>query len=227
MYHAQTTVLIADDHPVVRAGLLMALDAAPDIRVVLEVGDGAAALEAIERLRPDVAVLDIEMPERSGIEVLRQMQAQRLPSLGIVLTMHDDVAMFEQAMEAGAAGYLLKDSLITDVVTCIRRVMAGDYYLTPTYRGIEPVSRSAVKRVRDAVLSLTRTEIRILRLIAANTSTRDIAAQLDVSPRTVDTHRANICSKLNQHGAFALIRFALENRDVIQEMRSSEFDPAP
>ncbi len=214
---AATTILVADDHPVVRAGLRMALDAAPDMRVVLEVGDGSAAFGAIERLKPDVAVLDIEMPEMSGIEVLRQIRTCGLPTLGIVLTMHDDAAMFEQAMDCGAVGYLLKDSVITDIVSCIRRVVGGDCYISPAYRGISPVSNSALRRVREALSMLTPTELRILRLIGADAATRDIAARLGISPRTVETHRFNMCSKLGIRGAFALMRYALENREIIKD----------
>ena len=204
------TVLIADDHPIVRAGLRGMIDRADDIRVVGEAGDGFEALEAIERQAPAVSVLDIEMPRMTGLEVLREIGARSLPTVPIVLTLFDDRDLFNRAIALGAMGYILKDSAPQDVVRGIRRVAAGDPFLGALGDGREKRKVNPRSGRLLALETLTATEKRVLRMIGDDNSTREIAAELGISPRTVESHRASMCSKLGLSGSFALIRFAVE-----------------
>jgi DNA-binding NarL/FixJ family response regulator len=208
-------VVIADDHPVFRQGLLQVIETEQGIEVVGEAGDGVSALRMIQELKPDVAVLDINMPNLKGFDVARQVGRGGLKARVIFLTMYDDERMFNEALNVGALGYLLKDSATGDIVGSIRAVAAGQHFISPSISGYL-VNRSA----RSAALSeqtprleaLTPTELRILKLIAEYKTSKEIAAQLFISYRTVENHRTSICNKLGIHGSNALIKFALEHR---------------
>lgn len=187
----------------------------PDIRILGEASDGQAALDMIKELRPDVAVLDINMPKLKGFDVAREIQ-QKEQSVGIIfLTMYDDERMFNQALNVGAKGYLLKDSAISDIVSSIRSVAAGQHYISPAISNFL-VNRAArvatLEEQTPGLKDLTPTELRILKLIAQNISSKEIAEQLFISYRTVENHRHNIRQKLRLHGNNALVRFALEHR---------------
>lgn len=211
----QITVIVADDHPIVRAGLRMMIDKADDIRILAEAGDGQQAIDAIEQYTPAVSVLDIEMPQMTGLEVMREIGKRGLRTRPIVLTLHDDRDIFHRAIELGAMGYIIKDTAPTDIVRAIRRVAAGDHYVGEL--GVSAKGQKVNPRSGQllAIESLTAAERRVLQLIADNNSTKEIAAALFISPRTVDSHRASICSKLGVSGSFALIRFAIEHRMFI------------
>jgi DNA-binding NarL/FixJ family response regulator len=205
-------VFIADDHPVVRGGLRMMIEYEEGVSVAGEAGDGGEALEAIIVQQPDVALLDIEMPSLTGLDILRELGRLELPTRAIVLTLHDDRDVFQRAVQLGAAGYMLKDSAPQDILSGIRRVAVGEFCLgIPDAETDTPDAHPRAAELL-AVASLTQCERRVLHLIAENKSTREIADTLCVSPRTVDTHRANICAKLGEHGSHGLIRFAIENR---------------
>ncbi len=205
-------VFIADDHPVVRGGLRMMIEYEEGVSVAGEAGDGGEALEAIIVQQPDVALLDIEMPSLTGLDILREIASLELATRAIVLTLHDDRAVFQRAVELGAAGYMLKDSAPRDILNGIRRVAAGEFCLgVPDAENDTPDAHPRAAELL-AVASLTQCERRVLHLIAENKSTREIADTLCVSPRTIDTHRANICSKLGERGSHGLIRFAIEHR---------------
>lgn len=205
-------VFIADDHPVVRGGLRMMIEYEEGMRVTGEAGDGGEALEAIIVQRPDVALLDIEMPSLTGLDILREIRSLALPTRAIVLTLHDDRDVFQRAVEFGAAGYMLKDSAPRDILRGIRRVACGEFCLgVPDPQRETPDAHPRAAELL-AVSTLTQCERRVLHLIAENKSTREIADTLCVSPRTIDTHRANICAKLGEHGSHGLIRFAIEHR---------------
>jgi DNA-binding NarL/FixJ family response regulator len=203
----QIRVVIADDHPVVLAGLKMLVAHDETIKIVGEAGDGFAALEVIGRLAPDVVVLDIEMPGMSGLDVMVEMRNRGFTALPIVLTLYDDHDVFDRAIAVGARGYILKDSAPRDIVRGIHRVSEGDYFLSPKAAG-----NGADKQHIHAIETLTGMERRILKLIGEDKSTREIASVLAISPRTVDHHRANMCSKLGVSGCFALVRIALGHR---------------
>lgn len=204
------TTVIADDHPVILLGLKIIIEKASGIEVIGEANNGQAALDMIERLNPTVAVLDIEMPLMSGLEVIRQIQLRKIPTQSIVLTLYDERDVFDCALSYGAHGYLLKDSATEEIVRSIERVADGDYYVS------SKVNRNGVfRKEHHGLSSLTPMEHRILNLISEDKTTKEIAAQLSISPRTVDHHRASICSKFGVSGSFALIRFAIEYKALL------------
>ena len=207
-------IVIADDHPIFRKGLRELIETESAFRVVADVGDGEEAWRAIQVHRPAIAVLDIEMPKASGIEIAQRIQEKDLPVRVIILTMHKIESIFNKALDAGVSGYLLKISAIPDIIDALEQVSKGEYYFSPT------LAVHAVRKQRnmDATLeiqsidALSKTEREVLRMIAAAKSSRDIAEVLHIHYRTVERHRHNICTKLGLSGSYALLRFALENK---------------
>ena len=180
-----------------------------------EASDGKAALAAIQTHAPDVAVLDIDMPVLDGFSVVRALPAAGIRPEIVFLTMHSEHELFEAALELGIKGYVLKESAVTDIVAAIKAVAVGQPYLSPALSAHVLNRRRGEEspdRLHPGLATLTPTERRVLKLIAADLSTKEIAAQLSVSPRTVETHRQNIGGKLNVHGSLALVRFALQHR---------------
>jgi len=205
-------VALADDHPVVRSGLRMMLEREENLHIVGESSDGTEALALIREAQPDVALIDIEMPGMTGLDILREIRAENLETRCIVLTLYDDSVVYHKAVQNGARGYILKDSPPQDILRSIRCVARGELFLGHADKQGE--RRNAHPRAAGlmAVDGLTSCERRVLRMIAENKSTRTIAEELCVSTRTIDSHRANICSKLGEHGSYGLIRFAVEHR---------------
>ena len=202
-------ILLADDHPLVRTGVRRILEAQPGLTVVGEVSDGGAALDFLRTAPVDVLVLDLTMPGTDGFEVLRQVKS-RLPGMKVlVLTMHADAEYVARAVQDGADGYLLKDSAVQDLVAAIEAVQAGRaYYSPPVQRRLSELLRahSAPPRPMD---TLTEREREVVGLVVKGLSTREIASQLDISTRTVETHRANLMRKLNLKSVALLTQFAI------------------
>jgi DNA-binding NarL/FixJ family response regulator len=211
-------ILIADDHPVFRKGLRQIIETDMALQVIAEAEDGEAALALIQQLRPAVALLDIDMPKMDGLDVARAIGEKRLAVEVVFLTMHKDEDIFNEAMDAGARGYVLKDSAVTDIIQSIRAVAEGRHYISPQLSSLL-VNRSmrvaSLVTQKPGLDSLTATERRILKLIAENKTSKEIGGELFVSVRTVENHRANICAKLDLRGAHALLKFALENRSAL------------
>jgi DNA-binding NarL/FixJ family response regulator len=202
-------ILLADDHPLVRTGVRRILEAQPGIVVAGGVSDGAAALEFMRAEPVDVVVLDLTMPGTDGFEVLRQVKATRPGVKVLVLTMHADAEYVARAVQDGADGYLLKDSAVQDLVAAIEAVQAGRaYYSPPVQRELSELlrARSAPPRPMD---TLTEREREVVGLVAKGLSTREIATRLDISTRTVETHRANLMRKLNLKSVALLTQFAI------------------
>jgi len=204
-----TKVVLADDHNLVRAGVRKILEAQSGFEVVGEVGDGAAALELLAAQDVDVLVLDLTMPGMDGFEVLERAKRLRPETRVLVLSMHAGSEHVARAVRMGADGYLLKDSAVQELVAAIEAVMAGRSYYSPTVQ--EQLSHlvragSALARPLD---QLTDRERDILKLVARGFSTKEIASRLDISPRTVDTHRANLMRKLGLKSVALLTQFAL------------------
>ena len=203
-------ILIADDHPVIRKGLRMALEEDTGLTIVAEAADGEVALALIEKLRPQVAVLDVDMPKLDGFGVAREIRGRQLPVETIFLTMHAQEDLLRAALELGAKGYILKDSALLEIVAAVRAVAAGQPYLnsilTARLLQRQPQTESL------PVDRLTSTERRIVQLIAADKSSKEIGAELSIHYRTVENHRTNICRKLGLEGSNALLRFALQNK---------------
>ena len=209
-------VLIADDHPVVRAGLQTAIREDPLLEVVGEASDGESAVTQIERLHPDVAVIDINMPKLDGIGAARAIRKRNLPVTIIFLTVHEAEDLFQKAMDLGANGYLLKDSAMLEIVSAIRAVSEGGYYVSGPMMGYL-MRRRAVgteQSAQEKALSeLAPAELRIVRMIAANKTSKEIAEELGLNFRTIENRRTSICEKLDLRGANALLKFALEHKN--------------
>jgi DNA-binding NarL/FixJ family response regulator len=206
------TVLIADDHPLYRAGVRQVLEGVASMDVVAEVGDGETALEAIAALKPDLAILDIRMPRLSGLQVVREMHRRNLATDVICLTMYDDEETFNEAMDLGVMGYVSKESAVDDVVAAIETVARGRHYISPSLMDLM-VGRSKRAAPRELPLdTLSPTERKVLKLIAEARTSRDIAELLFISQRTVENHRAHMSAKLGVHGSYSLLKFAMENR---------------
>ena len=212
---SRTTVVIADDHPVFRRGLRMIIEADADLKIVAEAEDGIAALAQVRETEPEVAVLDVDMPGAGGFDVVRELQKLNLHTQIIFLTMYKDEGLFNKAMDLGVKGYILKDSAIADIVAGIKAAASGQNYISPplmTFLVNRSTRRSALVQQQPSLNDLTPAERRILTLIAEQKTSRDIAAELFISVRTVERHRLNICTKLDIHGSNALLKFALENK---------------
>jgi DNA-binding NarL/FixJ family response regulator len=211
----QIDIVIADDHPLFRTGLRQVIENVPGLCVVAEAGDGRTALEQIRKLQPRIAVLDLEMPEVNGLDAARCIVSEKLPTSVIILTMYNDKEMFNEAMDIGVLGYILKDSASMDVVKGIQAVVRGEYFVSPALSHIalqSRESRSTASEHRLGLLLLTPSERRILKMVADNMTSAEIAELLSISTRTVDHHRNSICHKLKLNGINALLRFALNNR---------------
>lgn len=207
----RASVLIADDHAIVRDGLVSLLKEAYD--VVGAVGDGRALLEAAVRLRPDVIVTDVSMPGLSGLEVLAALRAGKVASKVIVLTMHHDAALAAQALRDGAAGFLLKQSAGEELIAAIEQALLGHVYLTP------PVVKQVMEQIADpagAPAQLTPRQREVLRLIVEGRRMKEIAAALQLSTRTVESHKYEMMEVLGVHSTAELVRYALQHRLVIE-----------
>ena len=211
-------LLIADDHPIFREGLRKVIERERAWEIVAEAEEGEAALTLLRELKPDVAVLDVVMPKRNGLGVAREAQRLKLKTALVFLTMFKEEDMFNEAMDLDARGYVLKENAVGDIIHCLRAVIAGEYFISPA---ISHLLLRRTERARGLAVStprlhdLTPTERRILQMIAAGKTTKDIAAELFVSPKTVENHRLNIAQKLQIHGNNSVLRFALENRDKL------------
>jgi len=208
-------IVIADDHPIVRQGLRQTIEADTALKIVAEAGDGKTALAQIVQQRPAVAVLDIDMPEQDGFSVARAVRQQKLGVEIVFLTIHREEEMFQAALNLGAKGYVLKDSAVTDIVAAIKAVAAGRPYISPqlsAYLLKRSKNVAALTARKPGLEDLTPTELRILKLIAEDKTSKEIAGELFISYRTVETHRANISRKLELHGNLALVKFALEHK---------------
>jgi DNA-binding NarL/FixJ family response regulator len=210
-------VLIVDDHPIFRQGLRHLLESTPGLTVVGEAGDCLAATRQLEALRPDVAVVDLNLGGVSGLELVGKCRAMSPPVAAVVLTMHREESTFQAAVRGGAAAYVLKENASEDVLLAIRSVAAGGFFASSSLKDFLGRSGEAtpVPAEESRLAVLTPTERRVLRLIGANRTTKEIAQELCIGPRTVDTHRAHICERLELRGAQALLRFALEHRAAL------------
>ncbi|MGH9372910.1 MAG: response regulator [Vicinamibacterales bacterium] len=213
-----TSIVVAEDHPFLRDGLRCALEKAPSVRLVGEAADGEAALHQIRSLRPDVAILDIGLPKMDGVALVRRIREERLPVEVVFLTICDDEAIFEEALELGVRGYLLKDCTESELLRCIAAVTAGQHYTSPsmtTYMANRIRRTERFARDTPGLHLLTSQERAILRRIGNGQSSKDIALDMRIAPKTVDAHRASICNKLEIHGQYVLTRFAARHRTEI------------
>jgi DNA-binding NarL/FixJ family response regulator len=208
--NSRIRVLVVDDHAVVRTGLRRILDAEKDIETVGEAPNAERALYEALELKPDVVLLDVVMPGKSGIEAMPSL-LKAVPDLKVlVLSMQDDPRYVREAFEAGASGYVLKEAADTEVVGAVRAVAGGERYVHPAL-GARLIAAESEERKRAASDPLSEREREVLRLLALGHTNQEIAAQLYISVRTAETHRAHIMRKLGLASRAELVRYALDN----------------
>ncbi len=207
-----TSVLIADDHGIVREGLRRLLEAEEGLRVCAEAADGREVLEQVEKSAPDVVVLDITMPHMGGLETLQRLRAEHPDVKVVLLSVHGDPPFIQNAVALGADGYVLKNGRAQEVVAAVRAVTRGGSYFSP------PVAREIVEQLRapkhgaaEPLSQLSAREREVLRLIAEGLSAKEIARELAISSKTVEAHRTSLMRKLGARKATELVRFALRH----------------
>jgi DNA-binding NarL/FixJ family response regulator len=206
--------VIVDDHPLFRRGLREVIEEEHSLELVAEADNGVTGLDLIGRQATDIAILDINLPGMSGLDIVRKLAERRSPVKVVILTMHKDEEIFQKALALGVRGYVLKDNAVSDIVNCLKAVAAGDYYLTPSlsaYVVRRHQAADALAAARPALSKVTTAERRILKLVAENKTSKEIAKVLFISYRTVEAHRTNICAKLQLHGSHRLLEFALRH----------------
>lgn len=213
-----TTIILADDHRVLRDALKMLLDMQPDLQVVAETGDGLEALELTEKHKPDVLIVDMMMPGLSGVEVARRTKRLSPATKVIVLSMHDTGSYVVESLQAGVAGYVLKKSSSQELVLAIRQALAGSVYLSPSLdqRALQGyIQRMHESRTEDPFETLTDREREVFQLAAEGESNPQIAERLSLSPRTVEMHRGNLMRKLGLKSQTDLVKYAVK-RGIVE-----------
>ncbi len=215
---ARTSIVMAEDHQIVREGLRALLESQPDFAVVGEAGSGGEVADLVDRLRPDVLLLDLVLPGLNGLEVMRQVRERTPATRVLVLSMHANESYVLEALRNGASGYLLKTASSSEVIEAVRAVVAGKRYLSPPLsdRVIEAYAQQA-QPATDAYETLTTREREVLHLAAEGHKNVEIASRLGISNRTVETHRANLMRKLNLQSHADLVRYAIRRGLVPSE----------
>ncbi len=202
-------ILLADDHAVVRQGFKLILAAQADMEIIGEAGNGREALDLAGQLQPDLVVMDVAMPELNGIEATRRLADVSPRTRVLALSMHKDSVYVREILRAGARGYLLKDSIASDLLAAVRAVARGEGYLSP---GVSDAVLNDYRRhVTDPIDLLTSREREVLQMIAEGKTNKEIATVLNLSVYTVDAHRGRIMEKLNLHSVNELVRFAVRS----------------
>jgi len=206
------TVLLADDHPIVRQGLRHLLEAEPDLKIVGKASDGLQAVQLTEKFRPNVLIVDMMMPDLNGLEVLRQVKDRSPGTCCIVLSMQSADVYVVEALKAGALGYVLKETGPSELVNAVQEVIGGKRYLSPrlSERLIDVLLQTSEGLTRDPYETLTNREREILQMAAEGMTTAAIAKRLSISPRTAELHRSRMMDKLGLNNQTELIRYALK-----------------
>jgi len=208
------TVLIVDDHPLLRHGLRDVIGKSSHYAIVGEASDGEEALRQLAALKPHIVILDIDMPRLNGLETIRALRELSFPVKTIILTMYNEEDMFNAAMDLGAKAYVLKENAANDVVAALEKVARDETFISPL---MFEAGQRRIDRVKELLISkpqiesLTPAERRILKLIGEDLTSKEIADRLKLSVRTVDNHRQHICNKLRLHGTHSLLKFAFDN----------------
>ena len=202
-------VLLADDHTILRQGLKLILAAQPDFEVVGEASNGNEAADLAAKLRPDIVLMDVQMPELNGIEATRRMVAANSRIRVLVLSMHKEALYVREVLKAGARGYILKDAIDTELLSAMRSVARGDGYISPAVSGA--LLTDYREQSSNPLDTLSTREREVLQLIAEGKTNKEVATKLNLSVYTVDSHRGKIMEKLNLHSAGELVRFAIKN----------------
>ncbi len=211
-------ILIADDHPLMLEGLKIVLNAEKIFSECDQAKDGEEAYTKLTSNNYDVAILDIEMPKMSGLEIARKLTALKTETKIIFLTMYKDEDLFNEAMDSGANGFVLKENAVNDIIDCIKEVINGRYYISPLISGylVNHLNRkNSFEKSNPSISDLTTSERRILKLVSQNKTSKEIGSELSISAKTVENHRNNISKKLNLQGTHSLIKFAIENKHLL------------
>ena len=216
-----TTILLADDHPMVLRGLHAALDEEPDFVLGGEAVTGAQALDLVKRLHPDILILDIMLPDINGIDVLAQIDTCRISTRVVIFSMHANDSYVRAVLQAGAAGFVLKDALTSELIHAIREALIGHRYLSSaiTNRAVDMYLQHDEPQLAGPTEVITARERQILQFVALGETSVAIADQLTISPRTVETHRANLMRKLGLKSHADLLRYAVTNNIPTQLSR--------
>ena len=221
-------LLLCDDHALFRAGMKAVLQEQPGLDVVGEAGDGQAALDEVERLRPDVVLMDIEMPRLNGFDATRRISQTHKEVKVLILTMYAEEHLVARCLEAGASGYVLKDVPVSQLVYAIEAVARGERYLSP--RAMETVldeQGQRLERGRTKYDLLTDREREVLKLLADGLSVKEVASRLDRSVKTVEVHKYNLMRKLGVHDRAGLVKYAIAHRLVQLPIFDDLFEPGP
>jgi DNA-binding NarL/FixJ family response regulator len=213
--------MLVDDHPMFRRGLQREITAIDGLEVVYEASDGTQALAAFDNYRPDLVVLDVNLPDMTGLEVARRILLLVPDARIAIVTMLRDEEAFNVALGMGVLGYVLKECAADEIMDCVRTVARGDPYVSAQLSGYLLRRRAGQEAVKAGSLPLDRlttAERRVLRLLARTLTSKEIALALGVSPRTIDAHRANIGDKLGLRGSHSLLRFAIANRGALENL---------
>lgn len=209
-----TKVLVADDHPIFRKGLVNTIQQEDGFEVIAEAGNGIEAFGIIKKKKPHIAVLDISMRGMNGLEIAKKIKEENLNVKCVIITMHQDKELLNKALEVGVKAYLLKENSAYDLMIALKFVLDGRRFISPQ------ISEKLIEtdEIRESIFQLTSSEKRIISLISEKKTSKEIAEKLHISVRTVDTHRTNICSKLDVHGVNALVLFAMENKSMLESI---------
>ncbi len=211
-------LLLIDDHPIMRHGLSQLIRAESDLEVSGEAGTAAEGLKMIAKKKPDLVIVDLTLPDKHGLEFIKDMQTLHPNTLLLVLSMHDEALYAERVLRAGARGYVMKETAADTLIHAVRRVLSGGIYLSEKMSNtmLEMVSGNRKQATQSSLEKLTDRELEVLQLIGQGQGTRQIADQLHISVRTIDAHRAHIKEKLQLPDGNALVRYAvrwMESRD--------------
>lgn len=210
------SVLIADDHPIFRTGLREVLSEDAAIKLVAETADGQTALQRIRELKPQVAVLDMDMPGMNGLQIARKVLDLKLPVALVILTLYKEERVFNEAIDAGVLGYVLKENAANDLLSCVHAVARGEAFISPSLSSLLLGRNTRARQLleeKPELEKLSPAERRILKLIAEDLTSKEIGERLEISSHTVENHRANISEKLRLRGSHSLLKFAFANKD--------------
>ncbi|MBM3844999.1 MAG: response regulator transcription factor [Verrucomicrobia bacterium] len=210
-------ILIADDHPIFRRGLCDVIETDPSLRLVGQASNGDEAVRLIRELDPDIAILDVNMPKLSGLEATRKLMEDRVPVKIVLLTMHEDVDLLNKALDLGVHAYVLKENAVEDLIAAVRSVADGKTFISSTMAGLllrRRAQAEALRRAKPGLESLTPAERRILKLIAEDKTSKEIAEVLGCAVRTVETHRQNMSAKIGLSGSHSHLKFAYDNKST-------------
>ena len=211
-------ILIADDHPIIREGLKMVLESKINSVICTQASDGEEAYNLIKNGQFDIATLDVEMPLLNGLDLAKKIIAENIKTKIVFLTMYREEDMFNRALDIGAIGYVLKDNAVVDIVNCIKEVSKNNYYISPSISHLLLNRQKQKKNLysqNPELELLTKSERKILRLIAEDKTSREIAEELYISVKTVENHRTNISRKLGLHGSHSLVKFAFQSKSIL------------